>query len=101
MPYSRDRDQFPSSMPTPQSQARRKHPITPSASDLDPYAKAIVIHVTGGGRASLTYIPTDNDDAQTVTVEVADGWVSDTSVRRVSALSVMGAGTATVWGLYN
>lgn len=101
MPYSRDRDQFSSSLPTPQSQARRKQQLTPGASDLDPYAKAVVVHVTTGGRASITYLPTDNDDAQTVTVEVADGWVSDTAVRRVSALSVVGSGTASVWGLYN
>ena len=101
MPYSRDRDPFPSSVPTPQSQARRKLQIPPSGADLEPYAKAVVVHVTGGGRASLTYIPTDNDDAQTVTVEVADGWVSETAVRRVTALSVVSSGTATVWGPHN
>lgn len=91
---------------TANSQPRAKTAITPSLADIvHPefgYPKAIVVHVAGGGRASLEYLPLRNADADTVEIEVADGWVSDTMVRRVIALDAIDDGeVATVWGLYS
>lgn len=86
---------------------RMKLPLTPGSADisvegLTVFAKQIAVHSTEGGRVHIVYIPVDNDDDQEVDIIVADGWRSDTSVRRVMTLdAVVDGDTATVWGLFN
>lgn len=82
------------------SQPRRKVQITPAETEMESYAKAISVHVTGGGRAVVVYVPTDNADTEILSIEVGDGWVSDTAVRRVHSVTAL-SGSATVWGLFN
>lgn len=102
MPYDPKYDYSHSHTATANSQPKLKLKLTPATTDIIDanlgYPKAIAVHVTGGGRASLTYTPARNDAA--ITIEVADGWVSDTSVRVVSAISAVGSGTASVYGLF-
>ncbi len=100
MPYDRNRDPFSTDTGTPSSQPRRKIALAPGAEDLEIYAKAIAVHTdTDGDRVTLSYLPVGNDDDEVVTIKVSDGWVSETSVRRVLSAAAAG-GAVSVYGLY-
>lgn len=80
-------------------QAARERVVAANASDFDVYAKAIHVTVQDGGRATITYLPMRNLDADLVTREVCDGYVSVSAVRRVTAIAGVGGKTVVVSAL--
>lgn len=80
------RDPWPNLRPGISDVGKRMIAITPGATDLP---NASVIYASAGG--SVTYIPEQNTNAETVTETVAQGWLSPVIVRRVTAA------TATLW----
>lgn len=58
--------------------------VTPAASDLDPFAKSIVMLATG----DITIVPLNNDNADTLSFTgLPAGYVIPFNVRRVTACS--------------
>ena len=80
------RDPWPNLQPGISDVGKRMIAVTPGSSDL---TNASVIYAAAAG--SVTYIPDQNTDAETVTETVAQGWLSPVIVRRVTAA------TATIW----
>jgi hypothetical protein len=69
---------------TAQSFGRESRVITPSASNLDPIAKAVVMLATG----DITVVPRDNEDATTIAFTgLPAGYIIPFIVRRVTACS--------------
>lgn len=100
MPYNPARDPFSTDTGSPSSQPSRKLPLTPGAEDLPMYAKAIAVHTEiDRARVALSYLPVRNGDDEPVEIHVSDGWVSDTSVRRVISAEA-DSGAVSVFGLY-
>jgi hypothetical protein len=79
-------DPWPNLRPGISDVGKKMVAITPSGTD---FSAASVIYASVGG--SVTYVPEQNANAETVTETVAQGWVSPVIVRRVTAA------TATVW----
>ncbi len=74
------RDPWPNLRPTISDVGKRMILVTPGASD---FANASVIYASAGG--SVTYIPEQNTNAESITETVAQGWLSPVLVRRVTA----------------
>jgi hypothetical protein len=74
------RDPWSNLQPGISDVGKRLAVVTPGASDL---ANSSLIYATVGG--TITYIPEQNADGETVSETVAQGWVSPVLVRRVTA----------------
>lgn len=74
------RDPWPNLRPGISDVGKRMVAITAGSSD---FANASLIYATAAG--SITYIPEQNTNAETVTETVAQGWVSPVLVRRVTS----------------
>lgn len=90
MPYDRSKDPNATDRGMPLGFSKKGRVVTPSNGvDLDPYARAIVVVAAG----DLVYLPSMNDDGDTVTVTDAPvGFNPPHQVRRVLATGT----TATV-----
>lgn len=91
--YDATKDPFPHAYSGPAGFGRRGRAVTPSDStDLDPYARAIVVSEAG----DLVILPTENDDADTITfTDCPVGFTPPYQVRRVLATGTT-ASVATV-----
>ena len=75
-------DRFANFTPTPDSFGTVGAVITPGASDLSPFAKAVVCLTAG----NITIVPVGNADAATLAfVGVPAGFIPPYRVRRVTA----------------
>lgn len=83
MPYDRTKDPNDTDRAMPLGFAKKGRVVTPSDTvDLDPYARAIMVVAQG----DLVYLPSMNDDGDTITVTDAPvGFVPPHQVRRVLA----------------
>lgn len=95
MPYDPSKNPWTDTISS-STQGSKKLLLTPGPNDIAPlYPKAVAVHSTTGDRVQISYVPTKNADDEPVTISVPDGWISDTSVRRV--LSVTGGAAYGVW----
>ncbi|SNT38058.1 hypothetical protein [Tropicimonas sediminicola] len=92
MPYDYRKDQPTNRMDTPVSLGSRASVVTPSNDDFPEYAKAIEVIAAG----TLVFLPTQNDDADTITVTAEVGYTTNVNVRRV-----LPATTATVIAIFD
>ena len=74
------RDPWPNLRPTISDVGKKLVAITAGSSD---FAVSSLIYAAAGG--SITYIPEQNGDSDTVTETVTQGWVSPVLVRRVTS----------------
>jgi hypothetical protein len=90
MPYDAAKDPNSTDRAMPHGFSKKGRVVEPSNTvDLDPYARAIVVVAAG----NLVYLPSKNDDEDTITVTDAPvGYTPPHQVRRVLATGT----TATV-----
>lgn len=81
MAYTATKDPFPNASVAPDTFATKARAVSPSdGTDLDPYAKAIVVTATG----NLVILPAKNADGTTITFAGCPvGFIPPYAVRRV------------------
>lgn len=93
--YDKSKDPLYALAGTAISTGRKMAAVTPSDStDLPTYAKALYVQ-TGG---IIKFLPVENEDADVITLTVADKTVIDfVQVRRVIATDATAAGIFAIW----